>query len=85
MSGQEDNQEPSHSLKRNMGLTSVAALGNGAMVGAGVFVLTGIAAGEAGAALLLAFFLNGVVALIMGGCYSPAAFARLRSGLSPRS
>ncbi len=53
-----------------MGLPAVVALGVGAMVGAGVFVLTGLAAGEAGPALLLAFLLNGVIALIIGGCYA---------------
>lgn len=39
--------EESRALKRSMGLVSVTALGVGAMVGAGVFVLTGLAAGEA--------------------------------------
>ena len=34
-------------------------LGLGAIIGAGIFVLTGIAAGEAGPALLLAFSLGG--------------------------
>lgn len=66
----EPKAEPTHSLKREMGLLSVVALGVGAMVGAGVFVLTGLAAGEAGPALLLAFFLNGIIALIIGGCYA---------------
>lgn len=63
----------SHELKRSMGLISATALGIGAMVGAGVFVLTGIGAGEAGPALLLAFFLNGIIALIIGGCYAELA------------
>jgi amino acid transporter len=40
------------------------------MIGAGVFILTGMAAGEAGPALTLAFALNGAVALIVGGCYA---------------
>jgi amino acid transporter len=36
-------------------------IGVGAMIGAGIFVLTGIAAGNAGPALVIAFFLNGIV------------------------
>ena len=45
-------------------------IGVGAMIGAGIFALTAFAAGEAGPALLLAFFLNGCIALIIGGSYA---------------
>lgn len=48
-------------LSRTLGLLDVTMIGVGAMIGAGIFVLTGIAAGEAGPALVLAFVLNGVV------------------------
>ena len=48
-------------LSRTLGLLDITMIGVGAMIGAGIFVLTGIAAGEAGPALVLAFFLNGIV------------------------
>lgn len=48
-------------LSRTLGLLDVTMIGVGAMIGAGIFVLTGIAAGEAGPALVLAFVLNGIV------------------------
>ena len=48
-------------LARTLGLFDSVMIGLGAMIGAGVFVLTGIAAGEAGPAAILAFALNGVV------------------------
>ncbi|UCC68461.1 MAG: amino acid permease [Armatimonadota bacterium] len=57
-------------LRRGMGLAEATLIGVGAMVGAGIFVLTGIAAGEAGPALILAFALNGVVALTAGMSYA---------------
>lgn len=57
-------------LMRGMGFWGVCGLGIGAMVGAGVFVLTGMAAGEAGPALVLAFILNGLIAVIIGACYA---------------
>ncbi len=57
-------------LSRDLGLIAVTMIGVGAMIGAGVFVLTGIAAGQAGPGLLLAFFLNGCIALIIGGSYA---------------
>ena len=53
-----------------MGLAEATLIGVGAMVGAGIFVLTGIAAGVAGPALMLAFALNGVIALTAGMSYA---------------
>jgi amino acid transporter len=51
-------------FSRDLGLFDATMLGVGAMIGAGIFVLTGIAAGEAGPASLLAFGLNGLVTLL---------------------
>lgn len=66
-------------LSREMNLLDATMIGVGAMIGAGIFVLTGIAAGVAGPALILAFFLNGIVALMtamsyaeLGSCYHDA-------------
>lgn len=57
-----------------MRLFDVIMIGVGAMIGAGIFVLTGIAAGVAGPGLLLAFLLNAVVTL-----FAAAACAELGS------
>jgi len=48
-------------------------IGVGAMIGAGIFVLTGSAAGRAGPAALLAFGLNGVVTLFTALSYAELA------------
>jgi amino acid transporter len=57
-------------LSRDLSLFSVTMIGVGAMIGAGIFVLTGIAAGVAGPAILVAFLLNGVVALFTASAYA---------------
>lgn len=57
-------------LTRDLGMGAVTMIGVGAMIGAGIFALTAFAAGRAGPGLLLAFFLNGCIALIIGGCYA---------------
>jgi len=57
-------------LSREMRLIDITMIGVGAMIGAGIFVLTGIAAGVAGPALLLVFLLNGVVALLTAMAYA---------------
>jgi amino acid transporter len=67
-------------LARTLGLASTTALGLGAMIGAGIFVLTGMGAGVAGPALILAFALNGVIALVVGTCYAELAAMLPRDG-----
>ena len=57
-------------LARTLGLYDVTMIGVAAMIGAGIFVLTGKAAGIAGPAFLLAFFLNGIVAMLTAGAYA---------------
>jgi amino acid transporter/nucleotide-binding universal stress UspA family protein len=63
-------------LSREMGVLSATMIGVGAMIGAGIFVLTGIAAGTAGPGLLLAFSLNGIVTL-----FTALAYAELGSAI----
>jgi amino acid transporter/nucleotide-binding universal stress UspA family protein len=57
-------------LSREMRLLDITMIGVGAMIGAGIFVLTGIAAGVAGPALLVVFGLNGIVALLTAMAYA---------------
>lgn len=57
-------------LSRDLSLFTVTMIGLGGMIGAGIFVLTGIAAGVAGPALILAFFLNGLVTSLTAMSYA---------------
>ncbi len=61
---------PRVALTRDLGVGAITMIGVGAMIGAGIFALTAFAAGHAGPGLLLAFFLNGCIALIIGGSYA---------------
>jgi amino acid transporter/nucleotide-binding universal stress UspA family protein len=65
---------------RDLGLFDATMIGVGAMIGAGIFVLTGIAAGEAGPASILAFALNGGVTLLTAFAYAELASAIPRAG-----
>jgi len=67
-------------LKRNLGLFSITMLGIGATIGAGVFVLTGHAAGEAGPAVILAFALNGILAIVVSVNYMELSTAMPKAG-----
>ena len=51
-------------LARNIGFLEAMTLGGGTMIGAGIFILPGIAAANAGPASALAFAIAGVVALL---------------------
>src|SRR5436189_2956449 len=61
-------------LKRALGATILTALGIGAIIGTGIFVLTGtVAAQDAGPAVLLSFVLAGVASIFAALCYSEFA------------
>src|SRR5229473_573623 len=65
-----------HSLKRVLGPTNLIALGIGAIIGTGIFVLTGsVAAQNAGPAIVLSFIFAGIGCCFAGLCY--AEFASL--------
>ena len=65
-----------HSLKRVLGPINLVTLGIGAIIGAGIFVLTGSAAAlYAGPAIMLSYVLAGVGCVFAGLCY--AEFASL--------
>lgn len=55
-------------------------IGVGAMIGAGIFVLTGIAAGNSGPAALIAFGLNGVITLFTALSYAELSSAIPEAG-----
>ena len=57
-------------LSRELTLFDITTIGVAGMIGAGIFALTGIAAGIAGPALLMTFFLNGIVATLTGLAYA---------------
>ncbi len=67
-------------LARTLGLFEAVMIGVGAMIGAGVFVLTGIAAGEAGPAAIIAFALNGIVTTFTAFSYAELASAIPEAG-----
>jgi APA family basic amino acid/polyamine antiporter len=61
-------------LRRTLSLWSLVALGIGAIIGAGIFVLTGhAAAANAGPAVSLSFVLSGLVCAFAGLCYAEMA------------
>lgn len=76
-----NNATPEHvTFARDLGLFDATMIGIGAMIGAGIFVLTGIAAGEAGPASIMAFALNGLVTLLTAFAYAELSSAIPRAG-----
>jgi len=67
-------------LARHLGLFEAVMIGIGAMIGAGIFVLTGIASGKAGPAALIAFGLNGVVTFFTALSYAELSSAIPEAG-----
>lgn len=73
---QEAHKEGEYELKRALGPVNLITLGIGAVIGAGIFVLTGQAAAiHAGPAVTLSFIVAGITCAFAGLCY--AEFAAL--------
>src|SRR4026207_2070787 len=63
-----------HTLRRALGALNLTTLGIGAIIGAGIFVLTGTAAAQyAGPAIVLSFIVSGLGCLFAGLCYAEFA------------
>src|SRR5690348_7832362 len=63
-----------HSLRRALGPINLVTLGIGAVIGAGIFVITGQAAAQfAGPAILISFVLAGIACALAGLCYAEFA------------
>ncbi|HLO57580.1 MAG TPA: amino acid permease [Bacteroidales bacterium] len=63
-----------HGLKRALGGVSLVTLGIGAIIGTGIFVLTGtVAANFAGPALVLSFIISALGCVFAGLCYAEFA------------
>ncbi len=61
-------------LKRSLSATNLVALGIGAIIGAGIFVLTGhAAAANAGPAITMSFVLGAIACAFAGLCYAEMA------------
>jgi amino acid transporter len=67
-------------LERTLSLTQALAIGTGTMIGAGIFVFPGLAAGEAGPAAMLSFALGAVIAILVALPTSELATAMPESG-----
>jgi APA family basic amino acid/polyamine antiporter len=65
-----------HSLRRVLGPVNLVTLGIGAIIGTGIFVLTGHAAADnAGPAIVLSMIIAGLASALAGLCYSEFASA----------
>jgi basic amino acid/polyamine antiporter, APA family len=63
-----------HTLKRVLGPINLVTLGIGAIIGTGIFVLTGnVAAMNAGPAIVISMIIAGIVSALAGLCYSEFA------------
>src|SRR5271167_3878052 len=70
---EESRETGEHSLKRTLGVFQLTALGVGAIIGAGIFVMVGLGAHYAGPGLTLSFVLSGLGCAFAGLCYAEFA------------
>ncbi len=69
-----DTTEPGHQLKKSLGALQLTVFGVGVVIGTGIFVLTGKAAGvQAGPAVALSFVFAGIGCALAALCYAEFA------------
>lgn len=67
----EIDEELHHGLKRHLGWFQLIVIGIGAIIGAGIFVITGTAAAQyAGPAIVLSFVVASIICIFAGLCYA---------------
>src|SRR6185369_18074489 len=69
----ESKETGEHTLRRTLSAFQLSALGVGAIIGAGIFVLSGLGAHYAGPGLMLSFVLSGLGCAFAGLCYAEFA------------
>src|ERR1035438_8186160 len=69
----EAKEEGDEHLKRSLGPISLTALGVGAVIGAGIFVMSGLGAHYAGPSLMLSFVFSGLGCAFAALCYAEFA------------
>ena len=77
-----DTQEERSQLKRAVGLLDLTALGIGAIIGTGIFVILGEAIGDSGPSIILSFALAGLTCMFSALSYAEMA-SRSRSPAAP--
>ena len=69
-----ETDEPGHKLRRELSALDLTVFGVGVVIGTGIFVLTGQAAGvEAGPAVALSFVVAGIACALAALCYAEFA------------
>src|SRR5918997_2615143 len=71
-----ESEDKEHGLQRAVGALDLTALGLGAIIGTGIFVVIGEAIGSSGPSIVLSFVLAGVTCM-----FSALAFAELASSI----
>jgi APA family basic amino acid/polyamine antiporter len=69
----ESKEEGGETLKRTLGPVQLTALGVGAVIGAGIFIMAGLGAHYAGPGLIVSFILSGIACAFAGLCYAEFA------------
>jgi len=67
-------------LAKDLGLVSAMTIGIGTMIGAGIFVLPGVAAQEAGPVVVISFLVGGAIAMINALSVSELGTAMPKAG-----
>src|SRR3954463_10392742 len=70
---EEAKESGEHTLKRTLGPFQLTALGVGAVIGAGIFVMSGLGAHYAGPGLMLSFVISGAGCAFAALCYAEFA------------